>query len=242
MHIPSNLVNYHYNDRYFDVVNAIQEAKQVFFEGTSILDKLKASSTEPKGIIIGETGFGAGRTFVALLQYLDDNGITNASVTYNSVELHPLTANQMELILQQFRGQTGSLTDLFIESYNSIDITKHKWHQIQLNRPFGVITLNLRIGEALSMVNELDTLCDAWFLDGHCPSKNPAMWRPELLTAIGEKTKYHGTCATYTVAGIVKRGLIKAGFHVEKVQGFGGKREVLRGKKLWSNTECIGSQ
>ncbi len=52
-------------------------------------------------------------------------------------------------------------------------------------RPFGILTLNLWIGEALEMVHALTIPCDAWFLDGHGPKKNPDMWRHELLMAIG---------------------------------------------------------
>jgi tRNA 5-methylaminomethyl-2-thiouridine biosynthesis bifunctional protein len=50
--------------------------------------------------------------------------------------------------------------------------------------------------------------------------------------AIGEKTVTGGTCATYTVAGAVRRGLIAAGFSVEQRPGFGGKKSVLKGLKL----------
>ncbi len=58
------------------------------------------------------------------------------------------------------------------------------------------------------------------------------MWRHELLMAIGEKTVTGGTCATFTVAGAVRRGLIDAGFSVEQRPGFGGKKAVLKGLKL----------
>ena len=47
-----------------------------------------------------------------------------------------------------------------------------------------------------------------------------------------KKTKPKGTCATYTVAGEVKRALIAAGFSLEKVPGCGGKKSVLKGVKL----------
>ena len=98
-------------------------------------------------------------------------------------------------------------------------------------RPFGIVTLNLWIGEALEMVHALTIPCDAWFLDGHGPKKNPDMWRRELLMAIGEKTVPGGTCATFTVAGAVRRGLIDAGFSIEQRPGFGGEKAVLKGLK-----------
>ncbi|MBI5639895.1 MAG: tRNA (5-methylaminomethyl-2-thiouridine)(34)-methyltransferase MnmD [Nitrospirae bacterium] len=231
MQIPPYLVNEHYDDRYFDVVNAIEEAKHVFFQGSGIVDIFSAAGRKRKEFRIGETGFGAGRVLIALMDFLDNSGITDISITFNSVELHPVTFERMASILEGFRAEVGPLIDLLVGAYSSVEITKPGWHQIQLTRPFGILTLNLWIGEALEMVRALTIPCDAWFLDGHGPKKNPSMWRPELLLAIGEKTVRSGTCATYTVAGAVRRGLIAAGFDVEQRPGFGGKKAVLRGIK-----------
>ena len=230
--IPPNLLNKHYNDRYFDVFNAIEEAKHVFFQGSGIMDILSTKGPGRKELRIGETGFGAGRVLVALLDYLDNCGLTDISVTYNSAELHPVTAERMSSILDGFRAEVDPLIDLLVKAYNRIEITRPGWHQIQLTRPFGILALNLWIGEALEMVHALTIPCDAWFLDGHGPKKNPSIWRPELLLAIGEKTETGGACATYTVAGAVRRGLIAAGFSVEKCSGFRGKKAVLKGVKL----------
>ena len=41
--IPPYLVNEHYDDRYFDVVNAIEEAKHIFFQGSGIMDIFSAA-------------------------------------------------------------------------------------------------------------------------------------------------------------------------------------------------------
>jgi tRNA 5-methylaminomethyl-2-thiouridine biosynthesis bifunctional protein len=228
--IPPYLVNEHYDDRYFDVVNAIEEAKYIYFQGTGITD-IPAGQGR-KEFRIGETGFGAGRVVIALMDFLGNSGITGINITYNSVELHPVTFARMDSILAGFRPEVGPLIDLLVRTYSSVEITRPGWHRMQLIRPFGVVTLNLWIGEALEMVHALTMPCDAWFLDGHGPKKNPAIWRDELLLAIGEKTVSGGTCATYTVAGAVRRGLIAAGFSLEQRPGFGGKKSVLKGVKL----------
>jgi tRNA U34 5-methylaminomethyl-2-thiouridine-forming methyltransferase MnmC len=229
--IPPYLVNEHYHDRYFDVVNAIEEAKHIFFRGTGITDALSAAGPERKEFRIGETGFGAGRLLIALMDFLDKCGLANITITYNSVELHPITSERMASILEGFRTEAGPLIDLLVRTYSRIEILRPGWHQIHLVRPFGTLTLNLWIGEALEMVHALTIPCDAWFLEGHGPKKNPAMWRHELLMAIGEKTVAGGTCATFTVAGAVRRGLIAAGFSIEQRPGFGGKKAVLKGLK-----------
>ena len=225
-------MNEHYDDRYFDVVNAIEEAKHVFFRGTGIMDILSAAGPGRKKCRIGETGFGAGRLLIALMDFLDNCGITDIAITYNSVELHPVTSERMSTILEGFRTDAGLLIDLLVRTYSRIEISRPGRHQIQLTRPFGTLTLNLWIAEALEMVRALTIPCDVWFLDGHGPKKNPAMWRRELLMAIGEKTVTGGTCATYTVAGAVRRRLIAAGFSVEQRPGSGGKKSVLKGLKL----------
>jgi tRNA U34 5-methylaminomethyl-2-thiouridine-forming methyltransferase MnmC len=229
--IPPYLVNEHYDDRYFDVVDAIEEAKHVFFRGIGIMDILSAAGPGRKEFRIGETGFGAGRLLIALMDFLDNCGITDIAITYNSVELHPVTSKRMSAILEGFRTEVGPLIDLLVRTYSRIEISRPGRHQIQLTRPFGTLTLNLWIAEALEMVRALTIPCDAWFLDGHGPKKNPDMWRRELLMAIGEKTVTDGTCATYTVAGAVRRRLIAAGFSVEQRPGFGGKKSVLKGLK-----------
>ncbi len=232
MQIPPYLVNEHYDDRYFDVVNAIEEAKHIYFQGAGIMDILSAAGQGRKEIRIGETGFGAGRLLIALMDFLDNCGITDIEITYNSVELHPVSSERMESILSGFRTEAGPLIDQLVHTYSSVDISKSGWHQIELTRPFGILTLNLWIGEALEMVNALTIPCNAWFLDGHGPKKNPAIWRHDLLMAIGEKTVTNGTCATFTVAGAVRRGLTAAGFSVEQHPGMGGKKAVLKGLKL----------
>ena len=232
MRIPSYLVNEHYDDRYFDVVNAIEEAKHVFFLGTGIMDILSAKGSGRKEFRIGETGFGAGRLLIALIDFLDNCGITDIAIIYNSVELHPVTFERMASILSGFRTKAGPLIDLLVRTYRRVEISRPGWHQIHLTRPFGILTLNLWIGEALEMLRALTFPCDAWFLDGHGPKKNPAIWRHELLLEIGKKTVIHGTCATYTVAGEVRRGLAAAGFSIEQCPGLGGKKAVLKGIKL----------
>jgi tRNA U34 5-methylaminomethyl-2-thiouridine-forming methyltransferase MnmC len=232
MQIPGHLINEHYDDRYFDVVDAIEEAKQIFFEGNRLLDRLSAPSNGEKTLTIGETGFGAGRTMVALVDYLDKSGISGVAVRIYSVELHPVTVLRMQEILGGFRDRAAAIIDALVGEYAGLDLCQTGWHRFGLLRPFGSLTINLWAGEALDMVVALPVCCDAWFLDGHCPRKNPAMWRPELLEAIGEKTVPGGTCATYTVAGMVRRGLGAAGFGVEKVPGFGGKSAALRGVRL----------
>ncbi|NTV90863.1 MAG: tRNA (5-methylaminomethyl-2-thiouridine)(34)-methyltransferase MnmD [Clostridiales bacterium] len=231
MDIPSYLVNEHFDDRYFDVVNAMDEAQQIHFRNNDLLERISRSTAAGDVFAIGETGFGAGRNVISLMEFLEDSGLNNVVIEYNSVELYPMSAGRMLDILQSFRERAGERIDLLVGEYRSIDINAAGWHEMKLVQSYGEITVRLWIGEALEMVRALDKPCEVWFLDGHSPKKNPEIWRPELLSLIGEKTKTGGGCTTFTVSGAVKRALEAAGFSLRKHAGCGGKNEVLQGLK-----------
>jgi tRNA U34 5-methylaminomethyl-2-thiouridine-forming methyltransferase MnmC len=231
MLIPSYLVNEHFDDRYFDVVNALDEAQQIYFRNNNLIERISMGIESKTPFIIGETGFGAGRVVVSLLEFMEKSGLKNISIEYNSVEMYPMSPEKMIYILNGFKDRVGKGIDTLVEAYRGIDITVAGWHSLKLEQSFGTLELNLWIGEALEMVTALKKSCDVWFLDGHSPKKNPSIWRPELLLEIGKKTKIGGTCSTFTVAGVVKRALVEAGFTIKKLPGCGGKNEVLQGEK-----------
>ncbi len=231
MLIPSYLVNEHFDDRYFDVVNALDEAQQIYFRNNNLIERIAMGLEAESPFIIGETGFGAGRLVLSLMEYLEKSDLKNVSIEYNSVELYPMSAERMLDILNGFRERVSEEIDTLVEAYRSIDITVAGWHSMKFRRSFGTIELNLWIGEALEMVEALEKACDVWFLDGHSPKKNTSIWRPELLMEIGKKTKAGGACSTFTVAGAVKRALVEAGFTLKKYPGCGGKNQVLQGIK-----------
>ena len=56
------------------------------------------------------------------------------------------------------------------------------------------------------------------------------MWDQRAIQLIAEHSKQDTTFATFTAAGAVRRRLEASGFIIEKVSGFGNKRECIRGK------------
>ena len=231
MFIPSYLVNEQFDDRYFDVVNALDEAQQIYFRNNNLIERIVEREAAKTPFIIGETGFGAGRVVVSLMEFLKGSGLENISIEYNSVELYPMSLERMLNILDGFKDRAGQEINTLVDAYRTIDITMNGWHSVVIQQSFGTLQLNLWIGEALEMVEALGKPCDVWFLDGHSPKKNPSIWRPELLAAIGKRTKSGGTCSTFTVAVAVQKALMSAGFTLEKLPGCGVKNEVLHGVK-----------
>jgi len=94
---------------------------------------------------------------------------------------------------------------------------------------FGSVDLTVMIGDARETLPKWSGSVDAWFLDGFAPARNPQMWEAPLMAALASASAPGATFATYTVAGFVRRGLMAAGFDVEKTPGYGTKREMLSG-------------
>ena len=72
---------------------------------------------------------------------------------------------------------------------------------------------------------------NAWFLDGFAPSCNPDMWEQNVLNNIVRLSDYGTTFASFSVAGVLKRGLKTHGIDISRPRGFGHKREML--KAIW---------
>lgn len=236
METPAHLINEHYQDRYFDVVNAVAEAHHVYFEGCHILDHL----AQRHALHIGETGFGAGRVLLSFLCSLSEAVASGRiapqqwPIEFASVELHPLPVERLAAILDMFAGSLPGIDahiQTIVAAYKHFDLTCiNRWQSQIIETACGPLTLKLWCGEALEMVQAV-TERDVWFLEGHGPKSNPAIWRTELLHAVGQKTRVGGHCATFTVAGDIRRDLRAAGFNTRRLPGFGGKKEVLQGIK-----------
>ncbi|HHO8087815.1 TPA: tRNA (5-methylaminomethyl-2-thiouridine)(34)-methyltransferase MnmD, partial [Pseudomonas aeruginosa] len=93
----------------------------------------------------------------------------------------------------------------------------------------GRVGLTLLLGDVLECLPQLDARVDAWFLDGFAPAKNPDMWSPVLFAELARLSAPQATLGTFTSAGFVRRGLIEAGFAMQRVPGYGQKREMLSG-------------
>ena len=92
------------------------------------------------------------------------------------------------------------------------------------------LTLNVVVGDARETLNIWNNNANSWFLDGFSPAKNPELWTAELMKDVVKHTLPNGTCATYTAAGFVRRGLQDAGFEVTRTAGYGRKRHMTVGR------------
>jgi tRNA 5-methylaminomethyl-2-thiouridine biosynthesis bifunctional protein len=91
----------------------------------------------------------------------------------------------------------------------------------------GRIRLSLLVGDITQVLQDESLQVDSWYLDGFSPAMNTDMWSQAVFEQVARLSKVGTSCATYTVAGAVKRGLQQAGFITTKIPGFGTKREML---------------
>ncbi|MBA1213203.1 bifunctional tRNA (5-methylaminomethyl-2-thiouridine)(34)-methyltransferase MnmD/FAD-dependent 5-carboxymethylaminomethyl-2-thiouridine(34) oxidoreductase MnmC [Pseudomonas oryzihabitans] len=212
-----------YGDVYFSRASGLEETRYVFLQQNRLAERF-AALAPGEVFTIGETGFGTGLNFLCAWQLFDALAPGGARLHFVSVERFPLTAADLAQALDlwpELAAYSGALQ----RQYQAI----HPGFQ-RLILGDGRITLTLLVGDVLERLPELDARCDAWFLDGFAPAKNPEMWTPTLFAELARLSHAGTTLTTFTCAGFVRRGLNEAGFAMAKVPGFGHKREMLAGK------------
>ena len=235
-----------FGDIYFSRGDGLAETEYVFLTQNHLAQRWRALDPQRSGVfVIGETGFGTGLNFLCAWRLWREVAPRSWRLHYLSVEKFPLDAATLKRALDQWRQQPqwAELGAILLAHYPPRIRDFHPRH-IDDN-----VTLQLLFGDAAQQLHALHDSAapelpnqfhvDAWFLDGFAPAKNPAMWQPALFEQIARLSKPGTTFATFTVAGIVKRGLLDAGFAIEKFPGFGSKRQMLRGEFKQTPTDQL---
>lgn len=210
-----------FGDVYFSRASGMAETQHVFLHHNHLQQRWTQLRTPH--FTIAETGFGTGLNFLCAWQLWQQCAPVHAKLHFISTEQYPLSPTEMAQALALWP-QLAEFSREFLQQYHRL---APGWRRITLAQ--GRITLTLLIGDARQTLPQLAARVDAWFLDGFSPAKNPEMWQPEIFKEIARLSHPGTTFATFTSAGLVRRGLAEQGFAVEKVSGFGSKREMLRG-------------
>lgn len=213
-----------FQDVYYSSDNGLLETDYVFLQGNKLLPRWQ-QLTAPTFTII-ETGFGTGLNFLCAAQSWLNHAPKAATLHFISTEKYPLSQQDISTALHAWP-ELNQLSEKFLAQYKGL-INNEKSMQLFDGR----VQLTLLTGDASDSLTKILTPADAWFLDGFSPAKNPEMWQPALFTQMTRLSIHNTTFATFTSAGIVKRGLQTAGFNVIKQVGFGKKREMLTGNYI----------
>jgi len=202
-----------FDDPYYSLEDGLAETTHVFLGGNDLPERFGGSFQ------IAELGFGTGLNFLVTWAAWVAAG-RPGTLHFTSFEAFPMEPEDMAAALAHFPD---------LQTYTDKLLTHWQPDSDAVRFPDGP-TLKVIIGDARETVTQWDRNADAWFLDGFSPAKNPALWEPALLKAVGQYTKPGGTAATYSAAGHVRRGLEDAGFTVTRTPGYGRKRHMTRAR------------
>jgi tRNA 5-methylaminomethyl-2-thiouridine biosynthesis bifunctional protein len=215
-----------FDDIYFSPADGLAEAREVFLRGCGLPEAWRGRQR----FVVSELGFGTGLNVLALIDLWRTTRPTPTSVLHIfSVEAFPMSREDAGRALSAW----PDLADLASPLLAQWPRGRDGFHRIEW-QGHGAI-LDLAILEAEPALAAWSGFADGWFLDGFAPSKNPQMWRPEVLNLVAARSAPDARAATFSVAGAVRRGLQAAGFEITRAPGFGRKKERLEARLAPTN-------
>jgi tRNA 5-methylaminomethyl-2-thiouridine biosynthesis bifunctional protein len=208
-----------FDDVYFSRTGGLEESRAVFLAGCGLPEAWRGR----RRFTVGELGFGSGLNILALLELWGRSREPGQRLSIFSIEAFPMRPQDAARAL----GAWPELCELarpLLEAWPQA----RGFHRIDFE---GLdASLDLAVLEAAEALEAWTGAADAWFLDGFSPSRNPEMWREQVLAGIARRSAPGARAATFTVAGAVRRGLNAVGFETAKRPGFGGKAERLEAR------------
>lgn len=211
-----------FDDVYFNRTNGLEETRYVFLERSRLRQRFGALNPG-ESFVIAETGFGTGLNFLATWQLWADSAPDRSILHFVSVERYPLYPEDLSRALDHWP-ELDALKAELIRAYPPAVSGLHR-----LVLAGGTVRLTLYFGDVQQAWQEMNFCADAWFLDGFAPSLNPEMWLDQTLLEVRRHSKAGATVATFTSVGRIRRGLAELGFAMDKLPGYGQKRDMLAG-------------
>lgn len=202
-----------FDDPYFSLEDGLAETRHVFLDGNDLPLLLQS------GFRIAELGFGTGLNALATLELWDRLGLSG-SFRFTSFEAFPMPVEDMQKSLAAWP-ELKAYADHLLSA----------WRDGRRVFEIGAMQVEIIEGDVRETLSDWEGQADAWYLDGFSPARNPEMWAPEVMAAVGDHTVKGGSFATYTAASFVRASLSDAGFDVQRVAGYGRKRHMSVGRK-----------
>jgi tRNA 5-methylaminomethyl-2-thiouridine biosynthesis bifunctional protein len=212
-----------YDDSYWMPERGVRESWTVFIEANQLPQRFALLQADQQ-FVIGETGFGTGLNALLAARCFLEHAHQEARLDIFSVELHPLS--RQDLI--SAHAHLHPMTDLLARLIDQYPPPVAGHHLIWLHPR---VRLVLMLGHAEACWRDCPASVDAWFLDGFSPARNPDMWSETLMQTVSRRSNKGASFGTFTAAGHVRRALASAGFGVQRLPGFEGKRHRLVGQK-----------
>lgn len=213
-------------DIYFMPDQGIAESQHVFLQPNQLPQRF-AQAPLDRAFVVAELGFGSGLNCLLTWQACAPAFTVRRPLVYLAIEKHPLRVNDLARILRLWP-HLAPLSERLLAHYPPLIAGCHYLPLVP-----GQLIVQLWLGEASELFTQWETAedigVDSWFLDGFAPAKNPDLWTTTLYQQMARFSRPQARFSTFTAAGHVRRGLQAVGFNVEKIAGFGNKRDMLCG-------------
>ena len=209
-----------FGDIYYSLEDGLAETRAVYLAGCGLPEAWRGRNR----FVVGELGFGTGLNIAALLHMWRETREPDGRLHIFSIEAFPPSREDAARAL-------GAWPELANEAQALLAAWpkgRRGFHRIDL--PSFHAILDLAVLPVETALADWDGRADAWFLDGFSPALNPAMWTPQVMAQVAARSSPGAVCATFTVAGSVRRGLESAGFEVAKRPGHGRKLQRLEAR------------
>ncbi len=204
----------HFGAQYHSRHGAIEESMHVFISA----GLFKFYSQGKKSISIFEMGMGTGLN--VLLTYLEAEEL-NLEINYQTVESHPV---EMDLVhkLNYAEVLNRSNSNKFLK-----DLHTSPWEEST------ALTERFKIRKSKSSIESytFHQKVDLIYFDAFAPSCQPELWTAELHQKLYDNLNKGGILVTYCTQGAFRRNLVSLGYQIERLNGPGRKREMLRATK-----------
>ncbi|ENO85835.1 bifunctional tRNA (5-methylaminomethyl-2-thiouridine)(34)-methyltransferase MnmD/FAD-dependent 5-carboxymethylaminomethyl-2-thiouridine(34) oxidoreductase MnmC [Thauera linaloolentis] len=225
-----------FGDVYHSADGGFGQARHVFLAGNDLPRRWQGRER----FVVLETGFGLGLNFFATWAAWRADPQRCGRLHFVSCELHPFSREDLATLHARLQADQPAdpaahppthfpdLAALSAELLSQWPVLAPGLHRLHLDGER--VTLTLYFGDARDGLAQIVARADAFYLDGFSPATNPELWSAKVCHLLARLAAPGATLATWSVAGAVREHLRHAGFEVDKAPGFGGKRQMLRGR------------
>ncbi len=200
-----------WGEQYHSMHGAVQESTHVFI-------KAGAEHVQKRELDVLEVGLGTGlNLLLTWIRCLEGKW----TVRYSALEPFPLSQDRLDELGHCEELAWPGLHEPFIRNMTA---RSGVWQE-----PMGGLAFR-RMATPVQELEEEDAY-DVVFFDAFSPDTQPGMWTKEVFDRMYRALRAGGVLVTYCAKGDVRRTMQAAGFHVERLQGPPGKREMLRATK-----------
>ena len=205
------------NEHYHSVKGARTESQHIFIDMG-----LKASTALHPRVL--EIGFGTGLNALLTLETAEKE---KRHIHYTGIELYPLAWQEVDALKY-------SEHPLFKMLHQA------PWEEeVNITPCFTLLKIQENVvggDRPLLTAHRSPLKYDLVYFDAFAPEKQPEMWKEEIFRSLYALMNDNGILTTYCSKGAIRRMLQGIGFEVERLPGPpGGKREILRGRKIAIN-------